>query len=92
MLVYCSAKTSRHKKNELSYVPKRILTGMLSKAGGDLKATVGNRVTTRLLSLYLHSFPFSQSPVFPSRLCSKACQHILGIMLCRKFSKVLLSS
>ena len=51
---------------------------------GGLKATVGNRVTTRL-SLYPHSFlffsgSFNQSLVFPSRLCSKACQHILDIV------------
>ena len=54
------------------------------EARGDLKAIVGNRVTTRL-SLYPHSFlflsvSFNQSLVFPSRLRSKACQHILDIV------------
>ena len=33
---------------------KKILTWMRREAGGSLKATVGNRVTTRL-SLYPHS-------------------------------------
>ena len=44
LLVYYSPKTSRHRQNELSYVPKKILTWMLREAMGDLKATVGNRV------------------------------------------------
>ena len=35
--------------------PKKILTWMLREARGGIKATVGNRVTTRL-SLYPHSF------------------------------------
>ena len=53
---------------------------MLREAKGGLRATVGNRV-----SLYPHSFlffsvSFSQSLVFPGRLCSKACQHILDIV------------
>ena len=43
-LVYYSAKTTRHRQNGLSYVPKRILTWMLREARGSLKATVGNRV------------------------------------------------
>ena len=51
------AKTSRHRQNGLSYGPKKILTWMLREARAGLKATVGNRVTTRL-SLYLHSFFF----------------------------------
>ena len=41
-----SAKTSRHKQNGLSYVPKKILTWMLREARGGLKATAGNRVKT----------------------------------------------
>ena len=41
----------------LSYVPKKILTWMLSEAREGLKAILGNRVTTRL-SFYLHSFLF----------------------------------
>ena len=55
--MYYSAKTSRHRQIGLSYVPKKILTWMLREARGGLKATVDNRVTTRL-SLYLHSFLF----------------------------------
>ena len=35
----------------LSYVPKKILPWMLREARGGLKATVGNRIRTRL-SLY----------------------------------------
>ena len=42
--MYYSAKTSRHRQNELSYVPKKILTSMLREARGGLKAAVGNRV------------------------------------------------
>ena len=81
LLVYYSVKTSRHRQNGLSYVPKGILTSMLREARGDLKATVGNRVTTRL-SLYPHNFlffsvSFNQSLVFSSMLCSKAWHHIL---------------
>ena len=49
-----------------------------------LKATVRNRVTTRL-SLYntvflFVSVSFNQSPAFTSRLCSKSCQDILDIV------------
>ena len=77
-------KTSRHRQNGISYVPKKIFTWMLREARGGLKATVGNRVTTRL-SLHPHSFlffsvSFSYSLVFHSSLCSKACQHILDIV------------
>ena len=36
--------TSRHRQNGLSYVPKKILTWMLSEARAGLKATVSNRV------------------------------------------------
>ena len=46
LLVYYSTKTSRHRQNGLSYVPKKVLTWMLREAKGVLKATVGNRVTT----------------------------------------------
>ena len=42
--MYYSAKTTRHRQNGLSYVPKRILTWMLREGRGSLKATVGNRV------------------------------------------------
>ena len=44
LLVYYSAKRSRHSQNGLSYVLKKILTWMLREARGGLKATVGNRV------------------------------------------------
>ena len=79
LLVYYSVRTSR-----LSYVPKKILTWKFSEAREVLKATVGNRVTA-WLSLYPHSFlffsvSFSQRLVFPDKLCSKACQHILEIV------------
>ena len=44
LLVCYSAKTSRHRQNGLSYVPKKIITWMLREARGGLKATVGNTV------------------------------------------------
>ena len=78
-------KDEQAQTNGLSYVPKKILTWMLREARRGLKATVGNRVTT-CLSLYPHRFlffPVSFSHiilVFPGRLCSKACQHILDIV------------
>ena len=82
--MYYSAKKSRHRQSGLSYVPNKILTWMLREARGGLKAAVGNRVTT-LLSRYPHSFlfffaSFNRSLVFPSRLCSKTCQHRLDIV------------
>ena len=43
-LVYYSAKTSRHRQNGLSSVPKKILAWMFREAKGGLKATTGNRV------------------------------------------------
>ena len=57
---------------------------MLREAREGLKATVGNGVTMRLL-LYSHIFlffsaSFNQSLVFSSKLCSKACQHMLDIV------------
>ena len=47
--MYYSAKTSRHRQNGLSYVPKKILTWMLRETGGGLKATVCNRVKPNYL-------------------------------------------
>ena len=41
-VLFC--ETRKHSKMDLSYVPKKILTWMLRKARGDLKAMVGNRV------------------------------------------------
>ena len=83
--MYYSAKTSRHRQNGLSYVPKKILTWMLREAWGGLKAAVGNRVKPdynfiRIYSLLFFSVSFSQILVLPGRLCSKACQHILDIV------------
>ena len=42
--MYYSAKTTRHRQNGLSYVPKKIPTCILREARGGIKATVGNRV------------------------------------------------
>ena len=81
--MYYSAKTSRYRQNRLSYVPKKILTWMLREARGSLKATVGNRVLPDyhfIHIVFVLSVSFSQSLVFPSRLCSEAFQHILDIM------------
>ena len=51
------------------------------EAMGGLKATVGNRVLSLYPnSLLFFSVSFSQILVFPGRLCSKACQHILDIV------------
>ena len=82
--MYYSAKTSRHRQNGLSYVPKKILTWMLREAREGLKATVGNRVKPddhfiRIAFLFF-SVSFREILVFPSRLCSKTCQHILDIV------------
>ena len=57
--------------------------GCLGKLGRS-QSDSGNRVTTRL-SFYPPSFLFfsvslNQSLVFPGRLCSKTCQHILDIV------------
>ena len=82
--MYYSAKTSRHRQNGLSYVPKKIITWMLREARGGLKTTVGNRVKPddhfiRIVSLFFF-VSFSQTLVFPGRLCSKTCQHLLDIV------------
>ena len=56
---------------------------MLREARGGLKATVGNRVKRdyHFIRIVPCSFvSFSQILVFPGRLCSKACQHILDIV------------
>ena len=76
-----SAKTSRHRQNGLSYVPKKMPTWMLRGARGGLKATVDNIVKPDYHfirnSFLLFSVSFSQILVFPGSLCLKACQHIL---------------
>ena len=84
LLVYYSAKMNRHRPTGLSFVLKKILTWVPREGKGGLKTTAGKRVTTLIL-LYPHSFlllsvSFSQSLVFPSRLCSKPLQHILDIV------------
>ena len=57
---------------------------MLKEARGGLKATVSNRVKPDYHFIHtvflLFSVSFSQILVFPGRLCSKACQHILDIV------------
>ena len=70
LLVYYSAKTSRHRQNGLSYVPKKILIWMLREARGGLKVTVGNRVKPdyHLIRIVFCSFLFL-SAIF---LCSPA--------------------
>ena len=65
--MYYSAKTSRHRQNGLSYVPKKILIWMLREARGGLKATVGNRVKPdyHFIRIVFCSFLF-----LLARLCS----------------------
>ena len=54
---------------------------MLREARGGLKATVGNRVKPDYHFIHIvFSVSFSQILVFPGKLCSKACQHILDIV------------
>ena len=75
---------SRHRQNGLSCVPKKILTWMLREARGGHKETVSNRVKPDYhfihIVLLFFSVSFSQILVFPGRLCSRACQHILDIV------------
>ena len=84
LLVYYSAKTSRHRQNGLSYVPKKILTWMFREARGGFKATVDNRVKPdyhfiRIVFCYF-LFVSARSVVYPGRLCLKSCQYILDIV------------
>ena len=76
-LVYYSVKTSRHRQNELSYVPKKILTWIVRDARAGLKVTVGNKVKPdyNFTRIDFCSFLFLSARF----LCSlaKACQHIL---------------
>ena len=82
LLVYYSTKTSRYRQIGLWCVPKQILTWMLREARGGLTATVGNRVKPdyHFIRIVFLFFFFSQILVFPGRLCSKPCQHILDIV------------
>ena len=78
--MYYSAKISRHRQNGLLFVTKKILTWVPREVRGGLKAIAGERLTT-LLPLYPYRFlllsvSFSQSVVFPARLCSKPSQQI----------------
>ena len=54
------------------------------EARGGPKATVGNRVKPDYHFIHIvfvfFSVSFSQLLVFPGRLCSKVCQHILDIV------------
>ena len=61
-MVYYSAKTSKHRQNGLSYVPKRILIWKLREARGGLKATVDNRVKSNyhFISIVFYYFLFFQ--------------------------------
>ena len=70
LLLFISAKTSRHRQNGLSYVLKKIFTWMLREAWGGLKATVGNRVKPdyHFVRIVFCSFPFLSARV----LCSLA--------------------
>ena len=67
-----------------SYVSKKILTWVLREARGGLKETAGNRVQPdyHFIDIVSCSFLFLSTRVlgFPSRPCSKACQHILDIV------------
>ena len=53
---------------------------MLREVRGGLKAAVGNKVQPDCHPIHIAFCSFTQSLVFPSRLCSKACQHILDIV------------
>ena len=75
--MYYSAKTSRHRQNRLSYVPKKIFTWMLREARGGLKATVGNRVKPdyHLIRIAFCSFLFL-SARFLCSLAGYAQKHV----------------
>ena len=77
LLVYYSVKTSRHRQNGLSYVPKKILTWMLREAKGGLKATVGNRVKPdyHFIDIGFCYFPFL-SAKFLCSLAGYAQKHV----------------
>ena len=81
-VLFC--KMSRHGQNGLSFILKKILTWALREARGGLKAIAGKRQQPYyhvIPGRYSHSFlllsvSFSQSVVFPARLCSKPFQYI----------------
>ena len=62
-----SAKMSRHRQNEFSYVPKKILTWMLSReARGGLKATVGK----------VHSLSSGKGKMYLCAACHAFTPHV----------------
>ena len=83
LLVYYSVKTSRHRQNGLSYVPKKILTWMLREARGGLKGTVGNRVKPgyHFICIAFCSFLFLSARFLCSLVgWAKSMSHILDIV------------
>ena len=78
LLVYYSAKTSRHRQNELSYVPKKILTWMLREARGGLKAAVDNRVKPdyHFISIVFCSFLFLSARFLCSLAAGYTQKHV----------------
>ena len=70
-------KTSRHRQNGLSYVPKKILTWVLREAREGLKATVGNRVKPdyHFIRIVFRSFLFL-SARFLCSLAGYAQKHV----------------
>ena len=66
-VLFC--KMSRHGQNGLSFVPMKILTWVPREARGGLKPIAGKRQL-------LLSVSFSQSVVFPARVCSEPFQHV----------------
>ena len=73
-VLFC--ENGQYRQNGSLYVSKKILTWMLREARRGLKATVGNRVKPDYHFTHIVFVPFcffQQSPVFPCRLCLKAC-------------------
>ena len=79
-ILVLAGKMSRHGQNGLSFIPKKILTWVPRKARGGLKTVAGKRQQPYCHFIHtvflLLSVSFSQSVVFPARLCSKPFQHI----------------
>ena len=76
-VIFC--KMSRHGQNELSFVPKIILTWMPREARGGLKATAGKRQQPYYhfsQTVFVTLCFFQPECCFPARLCSKPFQHI----------------
>ena len=84
LLVYYSAKTSRHGQNGLSYVLEEILTWMLREARRGLKATVGNGVKPdyHFILIVFCSFLFL-SARFLCSLAGYAQKHVSTYWHCR---------